>query len=85
MVQFASYLRRVLCETRLIFSRINGPNVIYFSWKHCYAQEKSRTKVIQCPVKDAIGGGGGGGDLQLCFSILIGMGENPTCRGVFFV
>ena len=61
MVQFASYLRRVLCETRLIFSRINGPNVIYFSWEHCYAQEKSRTKVIQCPVKDAIGGGGGGG------------------------
>ena len=26
MVQFASYLRRVLCKTRLIFSRINGPN-----------------------------------------------------------
>ena len=27
MVQFASYLRRVLCKTRLIFPRINGPNV----------------------------------------------------------
>ena len=27
MVQFASYLRRVLSKTRLIFSRINGPNV----------------------------------------------------------
>ena len=27
MVQFASYLRRVLCKTRLIFSRINGPNM----------------------------------------------------------
>ena len=27
MVQFASYLRRVLCETRLIFPCINGPNV----------------------------------------------------------
>ena len=26
MVQFASYLRRVLAKTRLIFSRINGPN-----------------------------------------------------------
>ena len=26
MVQFASYLRRVLCKTRLIFPRINGPN-----------------------------------------------------------
>ena len=24
MVQFASYLRRVLCKTRLIFPRING-------------------------------------------------------------
>ena len=27
MVQFASYLRRVLCKTRLIFPRINGPNM----------------------------------------------------------
>ena len=26
MVQFASYLRRVLCKTRLIFPCINGPN-----------------------------------------------------------
>ena len=26
MVQFASYLRRVLCKTHLIFPRINGPN-----------------------------------------------------------
>ena len=25
--KFASYLRRVLCKTRLIFPRINGPNV----------------------------------------------------------
>ena len=28
MVQFASYLRCVLCKTRLIFPRINGPNVV---------------------------------------------------------
>ena len=28
MVQFASYLRRILCKTRLIFPRINGPNVL---------------------------------------------------------
>ena len=28
MVQFASYLRRVLCKTRLIFPRINGPIVL---------------------------------------------------------
>ena len=27
MVQFASYLGRVLCKTRLIFPRLNGPNV----------------------------------------------------------
>ena len=27
MVQLASYLRRVFCKTRLIFPRINGPNV----------------------------------------------------------
>ena len=30
MVQFASYLRRVLCKTRLIFPRINGPIVSLF-------------------------------------------------------
>ena len=27
MVQFASYFRHVLCKTRLIFPRINGPIV----------------------------------------------------------
>ena len=26
--KFAPYLRRVLCKARLIFPRINGPNVI---------------------------------------------------------
>ena len=26
--KFASYLRRVLCKTRLIFPRINGPNLV---------------------------------------------------------
>ena len=31
MVQFASYLRRVLAKTRLIFSRINGPIVFVVS------------------------------------------------------
>ena len=30
MVQFASYLRNVLCKTRLIFPRINGPNMVYY-------------------------------------------------------
>ena len=33
MVQFASYLRRVLCKTRLIFPRINGP-IEYFSFSY---------------------------------------------------
>ena len=28
MIQFASYLRRVLCKTRLIYPRINGPNIV---------------------------------------------------------
>ena len=27
--KFASYLRRVLCKTRLIFPRINGPIVLH--------------------------------------------------------
>ena len=30
--KFASYLRRVLCKTRLIFSRINGPINSYLVW-----------------------------------------------------
>ena len=34
--------------------------VIYFSWEHCYIQEESKIKVMQWPVKDAIGGGGEG-------------------------
>ena len=29
--KFASYLRRVLCKTRLIFPRINGPNIFVTS------------------------------------------------------
>ena len=29
--KFASYLRRVLCKTRLIFPRINGPNILLIS------------------------------------------------------
>ena len=28
MVQFASYIRHVLCKTRLIFPRINGSNIL---------------------------------------------------------
>ena len=27
--KFASYLRRILCKTRLIFPRINGPNIAF--------------------------------------------------------
>ena len=30
--KFASYLRGVLCKTRLIFPRINGPNVYSFAY-----------------------------------------------------
>ena len=39
MVQFASFLRRVLCKTRLIFPLINGPIV------HVHAQS-NRLKVL---------------------------------------
>ena len=28
--KFASHLRRILCKTRLIFPRINGPNVTLY-------------------------------------------------------
>ena len=40
MVQFAAYLRSVLCKTRLIFPRINGPNVEFkflSSPEFCYS------------------------------------------------
>ena len=42
MVQFASYLRRVLFKTRLIFPRINGPNVITnkSNWQEANLLEK---------------------------------------------
>ena len=45
MVQFASYVRRVLHKTRLIFSRINGPNVMtnYIVNKGTGAQKKLKS------------------------------------------
>ena len=44
MVQFASYLRRVLCKTRLIFPRINGPIVT-----HSYHFVKGHKAVVLFP------------------------------------
>ena len=40
MVQFASYLRRVLFKTRLIFPRINGPIILpgHFCGLHCWVR-----------------------------------------------
>ena len=39
--KFASYLRRVLCKTRLIFPRINGPNVTnVYEINHLYELRK---------------------------------------------
>ena len=32
--KFASYLRRVLCKTRLILPRINGPNMLLYFTKY---------------------------------------------------
>ena len=34
--KFASYLRRVLCKTRLIFSRMNGPIVFSLCGDHLF-------------------------------------------------
>ena len=48
MVQFASYLRRVLCKTRLIFPRINGPNV------YCIHIEKKTSAVFLKAIRQAI-------------------------------
>ena len=38
--KFASYLRRVLCKTRLIFPRINGPNVFSSKLQTCETVKK---------------------------------------------
>ena len=38
----ASYFSRVLDKTRLIFSRINGPNVTVF--KHVYSGDKTKRR-----------------------------------------
>ena len=49
--KFASYLRRVLCKTRLIFPRINGPiiylDVIIVSKKYMYALVRLKV-IINC-------------------------------------
>ena len=42
MVQFASYLRRVLCKTRLIFPRLNGPNVLLGNYIFKFSLRLSR-------------------------------------------
>ena len=42
MVQFASYLRRVLCKTRLIFPRINGPSVSFLASHADVLRDSSR-------------------------------------------
>ena len=41
MVQFASYLRRVLSKTRLSFPRINGPNVTFYGRSGTHVDEFS--------------------------------------------
>ena len=49
--KFASYLRRVLCKTRLIFPRINGPSMstipyIKISWSTDYFTEFFSTSML---------------------------------------
>ena len=63
--KFASYLRRVLCKTRLIFPCINGPNMLlYFTSK--YTATAFLTEMFFPGVLNQVGklwkfqGGGGG-------------------------
>ena len=46
--KFASYLRRVLCKTRLIFPRINGPNVfeLFTKYRNAKADDSYRGKTL---------------------------------------
>ena len=50
MVQFASYLRRVLCKTRLIFPRINGPNVAYKFLEQVHVTGAKGGKLVQVTI-----------------------------------
>ena len=44
--KFASYLRRVLCKTRLIFPRINGPIVNEILKRNFYSLIDSRALMM---------------------------------------
>ena len=52
MVQVASYLRRILCKTRLIFPRINGPIVSSQTNNVAKLQRCVALKIVfaNCPV-----------------------------------
>ena len=54
MVQFASYLRRVLCKTRLIFLRINGPNDSYVSSVNIFHLKFNRVDFIERTILDIL-------------------------------
>ena len=42
--KFASYLRPFLCKTRLIFPRINGPNIKHCSFFESLMPEQNQNK-----------------------------------------
>ena len=48
--KFASYLRRVLCKTRLIFPRINGPNVAYKFLEQVHVTGAKGGKLVQVTI-----------------------------------
>ena len=50
MVQFASYLRRVLHKTRLIFPRINGP-IISSVQRSCITKIFIKTQTVETAIK----------------------------------
>ena len=52
MVQFASYLRRVLCKTRLIFPRINGPIKPDEGFRLLFTQPRPRDPLLSPVQKD---------------------------------
>ena len=58
MVQFASYVRRVLHKTRLIFSRINGPNVRYASRRLIFRFASSKIVPLAASCGRLLGGDG---------------------------
>ena len=78
MVQFASYLRRVLCKTRLIFPRINGPYVLIVKKTLKYLKTNN-SHTTQQDKKPQLTGGKRLAIYNRCLGSELETSENKSC------